>query len=439
MPDAVIQVENLSKIYRIGLKEEIHDSLAGALVDFIKRPVMNLKRLRKLSDFSNTSDGSEDTIWALKDVSFEVRQGEVVGIIGRNGAGKSTLLKILCRITEPTRGRATVVGRVGALLEVGTGFHPELSGRENVYLNGVILGMKKVEVDKKFDEIVAFSEVEKFIDTPVKRYSSGMKVRLAFAVAAHLEPEILLVDEVLAVGDAAFQKKCLGKMQDVASEGRTVLFVSHNMGAINNLCSAGIVIDTGGITFQGQASEAVRFYLGRLNEQYTDTKLDGLVYFPVDETKEIQIRQVSVIDEKGKVGSVFEYHETAFISILFGLTVPNPDYYALVFVQDIYGNVVFFTADDDLTESAMAGLSSGMYRYRVELPNSLLKPGQYYVTVSLTQRHKMSGPHDRRDSVLAFEIIDNHTRRAARNGYRKPALVAPEIRWTLEPAEQTLP
>jgi lipopolysaccharide transport system ATP-binding protein len=328
---------------------------------------------------------------------------------------------------------------VGSLLEVGTGFHPELTGRENVYLNGVILGMKRAEVEKKFDEIVAFSEVEKFIDTPVKRYSSGMKVRLAFAVAAHLEPEILLVDEVLAVGDGAFQKKCLGKMQDVASAGRTVLFVSHNMAAINNLCSAGIVIDTGGITFQGQASEAVQFYLGRLNEQYTDTRRDGSIYFPVDDTKEIQIRQVSVMDETGKVGSVFGYHETVFLSILFRLAVPNPDYYAVVFVQDIYGNMVFFTADDDLTESAMARLSSGIYRYRVELPNSLLKPGQYYVTVSLTQRHKTGGPQDRRDSVLAFEIIDNHTRRATRNGYRKPALVAPEIHWSLEPAEPLLP
>lgn len=439
MSDVAIRVENISKLYRIGLREKKHDSFVGAIIDFVKRPVRNLKRLQKLSTFREVDADSDDVIWALRNVSFEVKRGEAVGIIGRNGSGKSTLLKIISRIIEPSEGRGETIGRIGSLLEVGTGFHSELTGRENIYLNGAILGMNRTEIDRKFDEIVAFSEVEKFIDTPVKRYSSGMKVRLAFAVAAHLEPEILLVDEVLAVGDAAFQKKCLGKMQDVASEGRTVLFVSHNMAAINNLCSSGIVIDTGGITFQGQASEAVRFYLGRLNEQYTDTKLDGLIYFPVDEAKEIQIRQVSVTDEMGKVSSVFEYHETAFVSILFRLTVPNPDYYAVIFIQDIYGNIVFFTADDDLTESAMAGLSSGVYRYRVELPNSLLKPGQYYVTVSLTQRHKMSGPHDRRDSVLAFEIIDNHTRRATRKGYRKSALVAPEIRWTLEPVEQPLP
>ena len=201
-----------------------------------------------------------NTIWALKDVSFEVQQGEVVGIIGRNGAGKSTLLKILSRITDPTEGRVEIHGRVGSLLEVGTGFHPELTGRENIYLNGAILGMKQAEIERKFDEIVAFAEIEKFLDTPVKRYSSGMYVRLAFAVAAHLEPEILLVDEVLAVGDAEFQKKCLGKMGDVAKEGRTVLFVSHNMGAVTTLCKRGILLDTGKISCDEGVSETVKQY-----------------------------------------------------------------------------------------------------------------------------------------------------------------------------------
>ena len=216
MSDIAMRVENLWKLYRIGLKEEMHDSLFVAFVDCVKRPLRNLRRLRNLSTFGENAEESEDTIWALRDVSFAVKKGEVVGVIGRNGAGKSTLLKILSRITEPTRGRAIVSGRVGSLLEVGTGFNPELTGRENVYLNGGILGMKKAEIDRKFDEIVAFAETEKFLDTPVKRYSSGMRVRLAFAVAAHLDPEILLVDEVLAVGDTAFQKKCLGKMSDVA-------------------------------------------------------------------------------------------------------------------------------------------------------------------------------------------------------------------------------
>ncbi|MBC7238149.1 MAG: ABC transporter ATP-binding protein, partial [Chloroflexi bacterium] len=229
MTDLAIRVEQLSKRYRIGARQQTFNRLSEQVMHTLGAP---LRRLRRLGQ----PPPPEETIWALKDISFEVRKGEVVGVIGRNGAGKSTLLKVLSRITEPTAGWAEIHGRVGSLLEVGTGFHPELTGRENIYLNGTILGMKKAEVERKFDEIVAFAEVEPFLDTPVKRYSSGMSVRLAFAVAAHLEPEILLVDEVLAVGDAEFQKKCLGKMGEVAREGRTVLFVSHNMGAVVRLC-----------------------------------------------------------------------------------------------------------------------------------------------------------------------------------------------------------
>src|ERR671918_1950463 len=224
MSNIAIRVEGLSKQYKIGLATRRHDTLRDQITDGL----LSIFRSNGHISATGQRSASSDTIWALKDVSFEIKHGEVVGFIGRNGAGKSTLLKVLSRITEPTSGRAEIYGRIGSLLEVGTGFHGELTGRENVYLNGAILGMKKSEIDKKFDEMVAFSEVEQFIDTPVKRYSSGMQVRLAFAVAAHLEPEILIVDEVLAVGDAAFQKKCLGKMRNVASkEGRTVLFVSH--------------------------------------------------------------------------------------------------------------------------------------------------------------------------------------------------------------------
>src|SRR5256712_2800247 len=237
MSDIAIRVESLRKLYRIGARQERYYTLRDTLTEAVTRPFQKLSSfLSRNGAGSRTPEAS--SIWALKDVSFEVKRGEVVGIIGRNGAGKSTLLKILSRITEPTKGRARIHGRVGVLLEVGTGFHPELTGRENIYLNGAILGMKKAEIDRKFDEIVAFAEVEQFIDTAVKHYSSGMYVRLAFAVAAHLEPEILLVDEVLAVGDAAFQKKCLGKIGDVARHGRTVLFVSHNLGAINRLCGS---------------------------------------------------------------------------------------------------------------------------------------------------------------------------------------------------------
>jgi lipopolysaccharide transport system ATP-binding protein len=281
MSDIAIRVENLGKRYRIGQRERYY-----ALRDVLARPFSGFRssvlglgsRLLGLKPSSpqqptansqhptpNTQHPTPNThIWALKDVSFEVKQGEVVGIIGRNGAGKTTLLKILARITEPTEGFAEVRGRVGSLLEVGTGFHPELTGRENIYLSGAVLGMTKREIDQKFDEIVAFAEIEKFLDTPVKYYSTGMYVRLAFAVAAHLEPEILLVDEVLAVGDAAFQKKCLGKMEDVAREGRTVLFVSHNMAAVENLCQRGIVLDEGRIVYIGQTKEAISYYLNSL-------------------------------------------------------------------------------------------------------------------------------------------------------------------------------
>lgn len=259
----IISVENLSKVYRIGAKEEVPDTLVGAAKGILKSPFENLRRLRSLdTSHSSKFDVNSDTeiLWALQDVCFEVNQGDVVGVIGHNGAGKSTLLKILSRITEPTHGRAVIRGRVSSLLEVGTGFHPELTGRENIYMNGTILGMTKREIDRKFDEIVDFSGVEKFLDTPSKRYSSGMQVRLAFAVAAHLEPEILIVDEVLAVGDYQFQQKCVAKMKDVSTDGRTVVFVSHNLAALRSLCERGIVLNAGQIVEDATIGNAIQAY-----------------------------------------------------------------------------------------------------------------------------------------------------------------------------------
>ena len=247
MSKTAIRVENLGKQYNIGAPQIKYQTLRDKMADAVKR----------------REKAADHYIWALKDVSFEVKEGQVLGVVGRNGAGKSTLLKILSRVTEPTEGSIEIRGRVGSLLEVGTGFHPELTGRENIFLNGAILGMKRIEIDKKFDEIVDFSEVEKFIDTPVKRYSSGMYLRLAFAVAAHLEPEILVVDEVLAVGDAEFQKKCLGKMSDVAQQGRTVLFVSHNMSAVLRLTQETLVIDHGKLLMRGPTPEAIDYYLSK--------------------------------------------------------------------------------------------------------------------------------------------------------------------------------
>jgi lipopolysaccharide transport system ATP-binding protein len=261
MSNIAIKAEGLSKLYRIGGPQEKYKTLRDVVTDILSSP------LRRLSSAIGKSNSArQETFWALRDVSFEIRKGEVTGIIGRNGAGKSTLLKILSRITEPTSGYADIRGRVRSLLEVGTGFHQELTGRENILLNGAILGMKRGEIERKFDEIVSFAEVEKFIDTPVKRYSSGMYLRLAFAVAAHLESEILLVDEVLAVGDAAFQRKCLGKMGEVAKQGRTVLFVSHNMSAVKEMCQHGILLDAGQITFEGDSAQCIAEYLHCLEE-----------------------------------------------------------------------------------------------------------------------------------------------------------------------------
>lgn len=254
----VIEVNNLSKAYKIGLKEQRSETFVAALLQGIRKPLNNFK---KLTSLKNVLEDESDTFWALTDVSFSLKKGEVLGVIGKNGAGKSTLLKLLSRITFATSGSIKCKGKVASLLEVGTGFNPELTGRENVYLNGTILGLTKKEIDKRFDEIVAFSGIEQFIDTPAKRYSSGMKVRLAFAVAAHLEPDILIIDEVLAVGDAEFQRKCLGKMQEISGQdGRTVLFVSHNMAAVKNLCTRGIVLQNGKLVFDGTQIEAVNYY-----------------------------------------------------------------------------------------------------------------------------------------------------------------------------------
>jgi lipopolysaccharide transport system ATP-binding protein len=269
MSDSVIRVENLGKKYIIGhQKQERYTTLRDSIASGAKGLLKPFQRGK-----SKEADGSAEEFWALKDVSFEIKQGDRVGIIGRNGAGKSTLLKILSRITEPTKGRISINGRVASLLEVGTGFHPELTGRENIFLNGAILGMGREEIKQKFDEIVDFAEVERFLDTPVKRYSSGMYVRLAFAVAAHLEPEILIVDEVLAVGDAQFQKKCLGKMQEVGKEGRTVIFVSHNMAAISQLCDTAVLLKQGHVLVQGSTESVVRQYLATSSIAQAQTKI----------------------------------------------------------------------------------------------------------------------------------------------------------------------
>jgi lipopolysaccharide transport system ATP-binding protein len=291
----VVKVENLGKKYFIGAKEAKRDTLREVIMDTMRAPFQRFKKL-------NANRNDNNFIWALKGVSFDVKEGDVIGIIGRNGAGKTTLLKIISKITEPTEGCIKIKGRVSSLLEVGTGFHQELTGRENIYLNGAVLGMKRAEINQKFDEIVEFSEIEKFLDTPVKRYSSGMYVRLAFAVAAHLEPEILIVDEVLAVGDAAFQKKCLGKMKDVGKRGRTVLFVSHNMATMKSLCQIGIHLQQGQMINFGKAQEiAEKYELTILSSISREDLPPGVIYFNRMVNKEdYDILEISLLDNNGK-------------------------------------------------------------------------------------------------------------------------------------------
>jgi lipopolysaccharide transport system ATP-binding protein len=308
--DVAIRVDGLGKQYRIGGPKTRYRTFRETLIDAFAAPFRRAGRL--LRGEASAAD-LDRTIWALKDVSFEVQCGEVIGIIGRNGAGKSTLLKILSRITEPTEGSADVYGRVGSLLEVGTGFHPELTGRENIYLNGAILGMHRAEIDRKLDEIVAFAEIEKFADTPVKHYSSGMYVRLAFAVAAHLEPEILLVDEVLAVGDAGFQRKCIGKLDEVAREGRTVLFVSHNMQAVSRLCSRGLLLDDGKIGFDGLPTAAISKYLddGRAVQSIRKCSEPG------EGDDRIRIVEIRLVDELGQTVDTVDIRRPVGVSVRF--------------------------------------------------------------------------------------------------------------------------
>lgn len=288
------KVTNLGKAYRIGVEEEKDKNLSTTLLNALLSPIKNFKKIKSLNILSSTTEG-KDVFWANRNISFEVKQGEVLGIIGKNGAGKSTLLKMLSRITEPTEGKIELYGRIASLLEVGTGFNPELTGKENIFLNGTILGLTKNEIEERFDSIVEFSGIEKFIETPVKRYSSGMKVRLAFAVAAHLDPEILIIDEVLAVGDAEFQKKCLGKMQEVAGkEGRTVLFVSHDMAAVKNLCTRAILLQQGNIAFEGSATEVVNYYLQNAASITSQRNLD---FSQAKGNKNFVVTDIEMLDE----------------------------------------------------------------------------------------------------------------------------------------------
>jgi lipopolysaccharide transport system ATP-binding protein len=423
MSNIAIRVDGLSKRYRIGLAKQRHDTLR----DEITEALTSILRFngRGSAGGDQWSDSSE-IIWAVKDVSFEVKKGEVLGIVGRNGAGKSTLLKILSRITEPTEGKAEIHGRVGSLLEVGTGFHGELTGRENVYLNGAILGMRRAEIDRKFDEIVAFAEVEKFIDTPVKRYSSGMKVRLAFAVAAHLEPEILIIDEVLAVGDLNFQNKCLGKMGDVYREGRTILFVSHNLGAVSNLCTVGICLDQGRIINQGEIGSIVNLYI---KQNMESSKIESRRWKHIG-TGEAQITSVRVLDSKGNPCTAFAMGETivleidaefyrSFSLINFSLEMKRPD---------LAANILALESQDC---GFLGQVREGKRRFRAEIPNCLLYPAIYEISVGVWTSGAWCGTLlDYVADVPGFSMVQsNVTRRTTPLSIHKQAVFYIQSYW----------
>jgi lipopolysaccharide transport system ATP-binding protein len=414
MTDTVIRVENLGKQYKLGITTGGYRTLSESIGNIFRRGVRNT---------------SNSYVWALKDISFNVQRGQVLGIIGRNGAGKSTLLKILSRVTEPTEGQAEIRGRVGSLLEVGTGFHPELTGRENVYLNGAILGMKRVEIDRKFDEIVAFSEVEKFLDTPVKRYSSGMYLRLAFAVAAHLEPEILVVDEVLAVGDAEFQKKCMGKMSDVAEAGRTVLFVSHNMSAILRLTEETIVLDKGRLAYRAPTAQAVDYYMAagfdRAGERIwtaEETPADAAPFRPL---------ALRVRNPNGDAVDTLRSTEPITIEIEYQLDASITGLRVGIYLLTMRGEYVFtsFDTDDPAQFDQFGTRSAGHFVSKASIPANLLNEGRYVLAVNASSFRVKRYFQD--EQALAFTVDGAG---APGKHWPEPRLgpVRPDLQWRIQ-------
>jgi len=401
MTDIAIRVDKISKLYKIGITPERYRTLRDTLAETASAPGRALQKRFKSSQPRN-EEVSENIIWALKDVSFEVAKGQVLGVIGRNGAGKSTLLKILSRITEPTEGYAEVHGRVGSLLEVGTGFHPELTGRENIYMNGAILGMKRTEIDRKFDEMVAFSEVEKFIDTPVKRYSSGMYLRLAFAVAAHMEPEVLVVDEVLAVGDAEFQRKCMGKMNDVAQAGRTVLFVSHNMSAILRLTEETIVLEKGELVLRAPTPTAVDYYLSsgfsQMGERFwhpDEVPSEASPFSPL---------AIRVRDPQNRVVDTVRSTDPFHIEVEYRLDAPVNGLRLGIYLMTTRGEVVFtsFDTDDPQLYNQYRIRPAGHYTSRCMIYPDFLNEGRYVLGVNASSFRVRRYFQD--EQALAFNI-----------------------------------
>lgn len=424
----VIEVTNLSKLYHIGTVETSYKTFSDSLASFIKTPFRRAARLLRGQAYGATD--MEETIWALKDISFDVKQGEVVGIIGRNGAGKSTLLKILSRITEPTEGAARIKGRVGSLLEVGTGFHMELTGRENIFLNGAILGMKKREIKSKFNEIVSFAEVGKFIDTPVKFYSSGMCVRLAFAVAAHLEPEILLVDEVLAVGDVGFQRKCLGKMKDVAKGGRTVLFVSHSMTAIRNLCPRTILLDDGKLAMDADTRHCVAKYLDQnLSEsavvmsEEINKKVEGYIN---RRNPSIRFKEVALLNNKGVPATTFYSNEPITVSVTYECLTEVRDLRVVMWIVDEENRSIMVSQNiDDEGELTFHQRKPGLYKSSCVIRPDIFGQKHFYVSAWL-EYPKVE--HLILNKILGFDVIFSGYNKVL-YGMLKDSFIRPKLTW----------
>jgi lipopolysaccharide transport system ATP-binding protein len=411
--EIVVSVTNLTKKYRIGLKEERYDKLSEKLTYLLMSPFRKLKEIRSLSNLEK----NESSIHvALKNINLKVNKGEIVGIIGRNGAGKSTILKILSRVTSPTSGDYTIIGRVASLLEVGTGFHPELTGRENVYLNGTILGMKKKEVDNKFNSIVSFSGVESFIDTPIKRYSSGMRVRLAFAVAAHLEPDVLIIDEVLAVGDNEFQKKCLGKMNEIASEGRTVLFVSHNMGSVNDLCDRVIVLNDGEVVFNGNTEKGIAIYNGYGIGDYNYGVNKDVVHRG-EKNDFCYLKNIKCVDQSNKEKYFIEINEEHMFVFDYSL-LNNTNSFVVSCKIQRNGIDLFYTLDTDFNNTNER--DKGLYQSSIVMPSFFLKEGDY--SISLYFKNSLDGSWlNSYENVLTFSVVSNSLSTLNKGYYEKRA------------------
>ena len=431
MSDIAIRVDNIAKRYRIGNREPYY-ALRDVLANAVSSPIRHLtSTVRHTGSHRQVQvTANQEYIWALRDVSFEIKRGEVVGIIGRNGAGKSTLLKILSRITAPTMGYGEIHGRVGALLEVGTGFHPELTGRENVYLNGAMLGMKRREINRKFDEIVAFAEVEQFIDTPVKRYSSGMYVRLAFAVAAHLEPEILLVDEVLAVGDAAFQKKCLGKMGDVAKEGRTIPFVSHNLTAVQRLCKRAIWLHEGHIVDEGPAPLIVSRYLQTSFSTLTEQVWDDVNMAPG--TEKVRLRRVCVRPSGGRPGDPITVETPFVLEFEYWNLEADACLNLSLHIYNEQGVIVFNALP--VREPAWRGrpFPRGLFRDTCFVPGNLMNNGVHRVELLVVRDETIV--LSKHEDILVFDVQDSAEMRGAWYG-KWVGAVRPALAWTTELVE----